>query len=78
VAEWTASKWQAADKNDSQVVARGGSWQDIPYRARPGSRAPYRPEMKVVDVGFRVIISPDPGPVVRSSPQDPARIVTSY
>jgi formylglycine-generating enzyme required for sulfatase activity len=55
VAEWTASKWKPADKNDSQVVARGGSWQDIPYRARPGSRAPYRPEMKVVDVGFRVI-----------------------
>ncbi|MCX6996393.1 MAG: SUMF1/EgtB/PvdO family nonheme iron enzyme [Kiritimatiellaeota bacterium] len=55
VAEWTTSQWKPAEKNDLHVVARGGSWQDIPYRARPASRVPYRPEMKVVDVGFRVI-----------------------
>jgi len=55
VAEWTTSKWKPADAQDPHVVVRGGSWQDIPYRARPASRVPYRPEMKVIDVGFRVI-----------------------
>jgi len=56
VAEWTSSRWRADDKQDRHVVARGGSWQDVPYRARPASRTPYRPEMKVIDVGFRVIV----------------------
>jgi formylglycine-generating enzyme required for sulfatase activity len=50
VAEWTASDYQAGSK-----VVRGGSWYDVPQRARSAYREAYPPYRGVYDVGFRVV-----------------------
>lgn len=54
VAEWTCSPWPA---DESRIIAKGGSWRDVPYRSRIASRVGYKPYMKVIDVGFRVVIN---------------------
>jgi formylglycine-generating enzyme required for sulfatase activity len=59
VAEWTTTAWQPPEGVGvlAQVVAKGGSWRDRPKTATPFSKMPVRPEIKFVDVGFRVIIA---------------------
>jgi formylglycine-generating enzyme required for sulfatase activity len=64
VAEWTASDYapypyandgrNAPDTGNRKVV-RGGSWRDVPDRARAGFRLKYQPWQKVFNVGFRVV-----------------------
>jgi len=58
VAEWTTTSWTPPQKMKAlpHVIAKGGSWQDRPKNATPFSKMPLRPEMKFVDVGFRVVI----------------------
>ena len=58
VAEWTTTAWKppTGARAMPQVVAKGGSWRDRPKTATPFSKIPARPEMKLVDVGFRVIV----------------------
>jgi formylglycine-generating enzyme required for sulfatase activity len=58
VAEWTTTAWKppAGANAPPQVVAKGGGWRDRPKTATPFSKMPARPEMKFVDVGFRVIV----------------------
>jgi formylglycine-generating enzyme required for sulfatase activity len=58
VAEWTRSAWVPPPGIEAlpQEVAKGGSWQDRPRDATPFSKRPVRPEIKFVDVGFRVVI----------------------
>ncbi len=58
VAEWTTTAWKPPTGTSAppQVVAKGGGWRDRPKTATPFSKMPARPEMKFVDVGFRVII----------------------
>ncbi|MCX6996930.1 MAG: SUMF1/EgtB/PvdO family nonheme iron enzyme [Kiritimatiellaeota bacterium] len=65
VAEWTTTAWQPPEGSSAppQVVAKGGGWRDRPNTATPFSKMPARPEIKFVDVGFRVIIEDDPGRV---------------
>jgi formylglycine-generating enzyme required for sulfatase activity len=70
-AEWTSSHYRPysstvivaeADPTDrTRRVARGGSWQDRPKRARSGFRLPYRPDQPVIDVGFRVMVEAEEG-----------------
>ena len=65
VAEWTGTAYRPypyvpADGRESpgpgeRVVARGGSWYDVPARARSAFRQPYTPDRAVYDVGFRVV-----------------------
>ncbi len=65
VAEWTGTAYRpypyaAADGRESPgpgdlIVARGGSWYDVPARARSAFRQPYAPDRPVYDVGFRVV-----------------------
>jgi len=50
VAEWTASDYSAGSK-----VVRGGSWYDVPQRARSAYREAYPAYRGVYDVGFRVV-----------------------
>ena len=50
VAEWTTADYDAARK-----VARGGSWYDVPQRARSAYRQAYPAYRGVYDVGFRVV-----------------------
>jgi formylglycine-generating enzyme required for sulfatase activity len=61
VAEWTTTDWEppAGFSAPRQVVAKGGGWRDRPKTATPFSKMPARPEMKFVDVGFRVIMEDD-------------------
>ncbi|MCX6996400.1 MAG: SUMF1/EgtB/PvdO family nonheme iron enzyme [Kiritimatiellaeota bacterium] len=65
VAEWTTTVWQPPEGSSAppQVVAKGGGWRDRPNTATPFSKMPARPEIKFVDVGFRVIMEDDPGRV---------------
>jgi formylglycine-generating enzyme required for sulfatase activity len=58
VAEWTTTAWKppTGASGPPQVVAKGGGWRDRPKTATPFSKMPARPEMKFVDVGFRVIV----------------------
>jgi len=58
VAEWTTTTWKPPQGTGGppRVVAKGGGWRDRPKTATPFSKMPARPEMKFVDVGFRVII----------------------
>jgi len=58
VAEWTTTAWKPPQGTSAppHVVAKGGSWRDRPKTAALFSKMPARPEMKFVDVGFRVII----------------------
>ncbi|MDR1493663.1 MAG: SUMF1/EgtB/PvdO family nonheme iron enzyme [Planctomycetaceae bacterium] len=66
VAEWTLSDYKAypyvandgrnAAHPSSMKTARGGSWNDRPYRSRAGFRLNYAPWQKVHNVGFRVIM----------------------
>jgi formylglycine-generating enzyme required for sulfatase activity len=65
VAEWTGTAYRsypyaAADGRESpgpgeRIVTRGGSWYDVPARARSAFRQPYAPDRAVYDVGFRVV-----------------------
>jgi len=65
VAEWTGTAYRpypyaAADGREKpgpgeRVVARGGSWYDVPARTRSAFRQPYPPDRAVYDVGFRVV-----------------------
>jgi formylglycine-generating enzyme required for sulfatase activity len=65
VAEWTSTAYRsypyaAADGRESpgpgdRIVTRGGSWYDVPARARSAFRQPYAPDRPVYDVGFRVV-----------------------
>ena len=61
VAEWTTTAWKPPTGTSAppQVVAKGGSWRDRPKTATPFSKMPARPEMKFVDVGFRVMVVGD-------------------
>jgi len=58
VAEWTVTPWHPPRGIGGlpRVVAKGGAWRDRPKTATPFSKMPARPELKFVDVGFRVII----------------------
>ncbi|MBF0198415.1 MAG: SUMF1/EgtB/PvdO family nonheme iron enzyme [Planctomycetes bacterium] len=68
VSEWTRSIYQAYPKHSTYVhgktdqqtelVARGGSWHDRPYRATASYRHIYRSWQKVHDVGFRIVVEP--------------------
>jgi len=70
VAEWTRSAYTPrptaapadADPRDANVecVVRGGSWDDKPNRAGSAWRWKYPAWRQVYNVGFRVIIVPDP------------------
>jgi formylglycine-generating enzyme required for sulfatase activity len=70
VAEWTLSTYRAYPYNsrdgrdDRQTpgpkVVRGGSWRDMPSRARSASRLAYEPYQPVFDVGFRVVMEAEP------------------
>ena len=67
VAEWTLSGYQpyprGGEKNSESAdaytrkVVRGGSWYDLPKRARSAARRAYHPWQPVFDVGFRVVAS---------------------
>ena len=54
-AEWTASAYTG-----DQRVVRGGSWFDLPVRARSAARWGYEPWQKVFNVGFRVVCDDAP------------------
>ncbi|HYW78821.1 MAG TPA: formylglycine-generating enzyme family protein, partial [Thermoguttaceae bacterium] len=66
VAEWTRSTYMPypydpadgrnAIDNPARKVARGGSWRDVPARARSAYRVAYQPWQPVHNVGFRVIM----------------------
>jgi formylglycine-generating enzyme required for sulfatase activity len=49
-AEWTASAY-----GGTRRAVRGGSWFDLPSRARSAARWGYEPWQKVFNVGFRVV-----------------------
>ncbi|MGA2497519.1 MAG: SUMF1/EgtB/PvdO family nonheme iron enzyme, partial [Tepidisphaeraceae bacterium] len=55
-----AAEWTASTYNATQRVVRGGSWFDLPVRARSAARWGYEPWQKVFNVGFRVVC--DDGP----------------
>jgi formylglycine-generating enzyme required for sulfatase activity len=67
--EWTRSTYepypyfeyeQRYDTNDnSEKVARGGSWYDRPKRSRSASRLSYPAWQKVYNVGFRIVFEAD-------------------
>ena len=69
VAEWTRSTYRpypydAADGRDDpatpgEKVVRGGSWRDVPARARAAFRQAYPPYQRVFNVGFRVVCETD-------------------
>jgi len=71
VAEWTRTAYRPypydpADGRDDpatpgEKVVRGGSWRDVPARARSGFRLSYLPYQRVFNVGFRVICEDRPG-----------------
>ena len=75
VAEWTRSAYRPypcapADGRDDPAAAgkkavRGGSWRDLPARARSAFRLPYQPYQRVFNVGFRVICPIPPPPTPR-------------
>ncbi len=68
-AEWTsgefdlkaygAARAEGAPPGARRTV-RGGSWADRPSRATASSRWGYYPWQRVVDVGFRIVIRPEP------------------
>ena len=80
VAEWTRSLCEPYPyrdddgRNDENAqgrrVVRGGSWYDLPARARSAFRLSYKPWLGVYNVGFRVVCEdtgPSPsGPVARA------------
>ena len=59
VAEWTRSPMRPYPYADSdaagEMVVRGGSWYDVPDRARSAFRQAYPHYRGVYDVGFRVV-----------------------
>lgn len=58
VAEWTLSDYNSPEGSkggEVRKVVRGGSWMDIPKRARSAFRLHYAASQGVHDVGFRVI-----------------------
>jgi formylglycine-generating enzyme required for sulfatase activity len=69
-AEWTRTTYQpypyrANDGREAlnrggEKVVRGGSWRDRPKHCRSAFRLAYPPWQKVYNVGFRVILEPNP------------------
>jgi formylglycine-generating enzyme required for sulfatase activity len=65
VAEWTRTSYVPCAGNAAEdgggeeanmrKVVRGGSWYDLPERARSAARRAYHPWQPVFDVGFRVV-----------------------
>jgi formylglycine-generating enzyme required for sulfatase activity len=58
VAEWTRSTYGphlGVDGDDARKVVRGGSWYDVPKRARSAFREACPAYRGVYDVGFRVV-----------------------
>ena len=70
VAEWTRSAYRRypytpADGRDDpgavgRKAVRGGSWRDVPKRARSAFRLGYQRYQRVFNVGFRVICDVTP------------------
>lgn len=57
-AEWTISTYHSdSNGTEERKVVRGGSWMDIPKRARSAFRLHYNASQGVHDVGFRVVCS---------------------
>ncbi len=55
VAEWTRSELDTAD-GEKEMIVKGGSWHDRPYRCTTDFRIAYPPYQPVFDVGFRVVV----------------------
>ena len=62
VAEWARTTLRAYPYQEGQAsgtvgdkVVRGGSWYDVPHRARSAFRIAYPHYRGVYDVGFRVV-----------------------
>ena len=63
VAEWTRGTY---GKRGQRRTVRGGSWRDLPQDAGASECFGYYPYQKVFNVGFRVVVEDDDGPVVAS------------
>jgi formylglycine-generating enzyme required for sulfatase activity len=51
--EWTSSNW---DSSSSFRVMRGGSWGSIPKYCRVSTRSYWRPDKRIISVGFRLLM----------------------
>jgi formylglycine-generating enzyme required for sulfatase activity len=51
------SAWLSEDEDASRMY-RGGSWGDIPKACRSACRSHYHPDIRVGNIGFRVVVAP--------------------
>jgi len=56
VAEWTRSELHLPGIASSEMIVKGGSWYDRPYRSTSDFRVSYPAYQPVFNVGFRIVV----------------------